>query len=174
MDNDQEIILYVYSLYSSEEKLSYLQYTAALAIFFYLMEKGYLPNYQHQLLLYDYKDTRRYLWEDKKFMNDINIVRDHDFLSRSRVQTTDYRDINAHQCTKKGEEYLSNNKIGETGVFKQIYNELRCKCGNILKVRLNDDNPELYCEKGCTNITVDGFLDDIDLTIDENVSPSFI
>lgn len=174
MDNDQKKILYVYSLYSSEEKLSYLQYTAALAIFFHLMQKGYFPNYKHQLLLYDYKDSRRYLWEDKKFMNDINIVRDHDYLSRSRVQTTDYRDINAHQCTKKGEEYLKIKGIGKTDSFLKIRDELKCKCGNILKIRLNENNPALYCEKGCTDLTIDGFLDDIDLTIKEKVNPSFL
>lgn len=174
MDQDQKIILFVYSLYSSEEELTYIQYTAALVIFYHLMKKGYLPYYHEQLLLYDYNDSRRYLWEDKKFMKDINIVRDFGFLSRSRVKTVDYRDINSHQCTKKGFEYLKENNIADTDYCKKILNELKCKCGNILQVKLSENNPELVCRNLCQNIVVEGFLQKIQRNIDEEINPAFI
>lgn len=174
MDDDQKIILYVYSLYTSEDRLNYLQYTAALAIFFYLMKKGYFPNYQYQLLHYDYKDVRRYLWEDKKFMDDINVVRDKGFIVRSRVKTIDYRDINAHQCTIKGERYLRENGIKEINSYEKILNELRCRCGKLLRIQLDDDSPYLRCVRGCMNIKISGFLSEIDLRIDESGIPAFI
>ena len=38
LDQNQKKIVFVYSLYSSEKELKFLQYTAALAIFYYLMK----------------------------------------------------------------------------------------------------------------------------------------
>ncbi len=174
MDKDQEIILFVYSLYSSEEEISYLQYTAALVLFFYLKEKGHLPNYKNQLLLYDYKESRRYLWEDKKFMNDINIVRDHGYLIRSRVKTSDFRDVNAHQCSTSGKKYVLEEGFAERDYLLEVDKALKCKCGSRYNVVLADGNPELSCEKGCPAVVVNGFLKDVKLAIEKPSSPAYL
>lgn len=175
MDTDQIKVLYVYSLYTSENQLTYLQYTAALAIFFYLMEKGHFPNYQHQLLLYDYKDSRRYLWEDKKFMQDVNIIRDRGFLNRSRVKTTDYRDINAHQCTENGQNFIHTVTDEYSDTFQSIHQDLICdNCNKLLHVLLREDAPHLSCPEECTNIQIAGFIGDVYSSIEINFLPSFI
>ena len=114
LDTDQQKVLFVYSLYSDEKELKFFQYTAALATCYYLMKKGVFPNYKDQLLVYDYKNSRRYLWEDKKFMNDINILRQNDTLIRARARNRQYRDINSHQCSKIGHEFLTKSNFKKT------------------------------------------------------------
>lgn len=174
LDIDQKTILYVYSKYSSEKYLGYLQYTAALALFFYLMKKGIFPAYKDQLLVYDYKDSRRYMWEDKKFMNDINIVRDHGFLNRARLKTDSYRDMNAHYCTTQGTEFVASNADFES-IAKKIDALLKCSCGNFRQVQLNDDHPVLSCGK-CKDksVKVEGFLQDLSRPIGLKHSAAFI
>lgn len=174
LDADQKAILYVYSKYSSEKDAAYLQYTAALVLFYFLMKKGIFPSYKEQLLVYDYKDSRRYMWEDKKFMSDINIIRDFGFLDRSRLKTADYRDMNAHYCTNKGHEYIHEGKA-ETIDLKAIDLHLKCKCGEYLQVRLDDDAPELLCEK-CrkTKFQVEGFLYNLSEPINYKHKASFL
>ncbi len=174
MDQDQQKILYVYSLYANETGLSYLQYTAALAIFFHLKNKGHFPKYKDSLLLYDYKDARRYVWEDKKFMADINIVRDEGFLNRSRVKTKDYRDINAHQCTEAGRKYVASHKFDQKSEFAQIKKDLTCKCGKLLHVRLDDDGPVLHCPSNCYELKINDFLHHVERNIKTSFQPTHI
>jgi len=174
LDFDQLLILYVYHRYSSEKNCEYLQYTAALVLFFYLMKKGIFSNYQQQLLVYDYKDSRRFLWEDKKFMSDINIIRDYGFLSRARLKTEDYRDLNAHQITNSGVRFLEENKIQENELVKKIDQLLLSKCGLFYAVFLNDDCPVLQCGKCKEVIPVEGFLYDLTTPIADKYKASFI
>ena len=161
LDADQQAILYVYSKYSSEKNTQYLQYTAALVLFYYLMSKGIFPAYKEQLLVYDYKDSRRYMWEDKKFMADINIVRDVDFLNRARLKTENYRDLNAHYCTTLGHRFIELN-YQKSKTASAIDALLKCRCGHYRQVVLHDDCPELVCKK-CKQkpIKVEGFLYDL-------------
>lgn len=174
LDNDQFLILYVYSKYSSEKECKYLQYTAALVLFFYLMEKGVFKNYKQQLLVYDYKDSRRFLWEDKKFMSDINIIRDHGFLCRARLKTEDYRDLNAHQITNSGKDFLEDNKTRENEMVNKIDKLLTSKCGLFYTVHLSDNCPVLYCKKCKSKISIEGFLYDLTTPIAEKYKASFI
>ena len=106
LDQDQKNILIVYSLYSNQKLRTYLQYTAACALFFYLTKKEFFKYNLNELLVYDYKEARKYIWESKKFMQDINIVRDYDLLIRARSRSRTSRDVNAHQCSTKGFEYI--------------------------------------------------------------------
>ena len=174
LDVDQKTILYVYSKYSSEQDLGYLQYTAALVLFFYLMRKGVFPSYKDQLLVYDYKDSRRYMWEDKKFMADINIVRDHGFLNRARLKTDSYRDLNAHYCTTKGAEFVASNSDFKS-ISQKVDALLQCTCGNFRQIHLNDACPELGCVK-CKNKSekVEGFLQDLSQPIGLKYSAAYI
>lgn len=174
LDDDQKSILYVYSKYSNEKDAIYLQYTAALVLFYYLMRKGIFPKYKEQLLVYDYKDSRRYMWEDKKFMADINHLRDFDFLSRARLKTACYRDMNAHYCTHKGLEYIEKENINSTNL-KNINHYLQCNCKRNLSVVLNDDFPVLQCDKHKKfRIDVNGFLYNLSKPIEHNYVSSFL
>jgi hypothetical protein len=175
MNNKNQLaILYVYTLYTSEKTNDYLQYTAALVIFYYLMQKGYFPDYNEQLLIYDYKDSRRFMWEDKTFMNDINVVRSFDYLNRARVRSSEFRDMNAHQCTQKGELYINQLQYADSPEGKKIAQALHCKCGKLLQVALNDDMPRLVCQ-GCKQKTeVQGFLKDLDTTINHEFDAAFL
>jgi hypothetical protein len=174
LDQDQKAVLYVYSLYSSEDLCQYLQYTAALVVFYYLMKKGHFPQYQEQLLVYDYKDSRRFVWEDKKFMADINIIRDHDFLNRARINTKNYRDINTHQITREGQAHLKEINYAHSEPGQKIRKELTCKCKRLFTVRLDDDIPRLVCPKCKTTIPVEGFLKDLNQDIHYQLDVSFI
>ncbi|MBN2653444.1 MAG: hypothetical protein JXR63_13780 [Spirochaetales bacterium] len=166
LTKNQEQVLFVYSLYTSEESHKYLQYTAALAIFYKLMVDGFFKDYNDEILLYDYKEYRRFLWEDKTFMNDINILRAHKFLKRARVRTATYRDINAHQITSGGENFIK--KIRNNQDFENIEKSLRCKlCGLLMEIELNDNMPRLMCKCKISE-EIKGFLKDsqIDTTPD--------
>lgn len=173
-DPDQHAVLYVYSLYSSEKENNYLQYTAALVIFYYLMQKGHFKNYTHELLVYDYKDSRRFMWEDKKFMNDINKIRSFDYLNRARVRTINYRDINAHQCTSKGAKYMMELGYSSSPEALAILKELSCKCGSLLQVRLDDDTPRLVCSSCKKQREVNGFLSDLHEKIEQDFDVAFL
>lgn len=173
-DEDQQAILYVYSKYSAEKDAQYLQYTAALVLFYYLMKKGIFPSYKEQLLVYDYKDSRRYMWEDKKFMADINHLRDLNLLGRARLKTACYRDMNAHYCTDKGHEYIEAGNISSINLEK-IDHHLQCKCKRNLRVVLNDDCPILQCDKHKkSKVTVDGFLYKLSEPIEHRYVSSFL
>jgi len=161
LDLDQKKVLLVYSLYSNEEKLEFLQYTGILAICYYLMKNGIFPNYKEQLLIYDYKNSRRYLWEDKKFMNDINEIRSQNMLIRARARSQEYRDINSHQCSKKGSHYLRAIRFQETAEGKKIIKLLECRCKKLRHVFLEDDGPYLRCPKCKSQMFIEGFLYDL-------------
>ncbi len=174
LDQDQQCILYVYSLYSSYSEVKYLQYTAALVLFYYLKQNHIFPRYKDHLLIYDYKDTRRFLWEDKKFMNDVNVVRNQVFLSRARLRSQNYRDMNAHQCTPQGFEYLIQNSFAQMEIAKKIKALLSCSCGRLHSVSLGDETPFLTCEH-CRKkqIRIDNFLFDTSQKIQHNFKPAF-
>lgn len=174
LDSDQLRILYVYSHYSSEKECNYLQYTAALVLFFYLMQKGIFKDYRHQLLVYDYKDSRRFLWEDKKFMSDINIIRDHGFLSRARLKTEDYRDLNAHQITNLGDEFIKKYELEEPKMVEEIDKLIKCNCNRFYSVNLETNMPVLICAKCKVKLEVDGFLYDLTSPISEKYRACFI
>ncbi|MFX0067027.1 MAG: hypothetical protein ACFFC7_33255 [Candidatus Hermodarchaeota archaeon] len=161
LDMDQKKVLFVYSLYSNELKLVFLQYTAILVICFYLMKKGLFPNYKDQLLVYDYKNSRRYLWEDKKFMADINILRDHDTLIRARARSKEYRDVNSHQCSTIGQKFLDDVNFANSPEGQEILKLLNCKCGNLYQVILEDQGPFLRCSHCKSEIFVENFLYDL-------------
>lgn len=176
LDDDQRKILFLLSLYSSEEELVFLQYTGWLVISFYIMTKGLLPNYKEQLLVYDYKCDRRYLWEDKKYMDDVNVLRRAGLVIRARSRSQEYRDINAHQCSKLGHEYLQAINFKESPMGQAILNELSCKkCGRCKLIILSDEQPILKCPK-CKRqeIVVEGFLKDLYQPIEEKVEPYFL
>ena len=176
MENKNQLaILYVYSLYSSEKQFQYLQYTAALVLFYYLTKKGHFEDYKEtQLLVYDYKDSRRFMWEDKTFMNDINVIRGFDYLSRARVKTSEYRDINAHQCTQKGADFINHSDYITSVKAKEIINELSCKCGDLLQVQLDNDHPRLVCKSCDTELVINGFLSDLFSEIESDFVPEFL
>jgi hypothetical protein len=138
------------------------------------MKRGVFPNYKYQLIVYDYKDSRRFMWEDKKFMSDVNVLRDHDFLIRARLNTKDYRSINTHQCTNEGEKYLKETNYSTTQGAKDILRYLTCKCKRLYRVRLDDDMPRLVCEKCKQTLPVKGFLNDLDKEINFNLDVAFI
>lgn len=173
-DKNQLAILFVYDLYRSEEKNEYLQYTAALVIFYFLMKKGFFPDYTEQLLVYDYKDSRRFMWEDKTFMSDINKVRGFDYLIRARVRSSEFRDMNAHQCTPAGAEYIKEIHYAESPEGKKITQALYCKCGKLLQVVLNDDMPRLVCQSCKHKIEVSDFLKDLNTNIEYKFDAAFL
>ncbi len=161
LDEDQKKILYIYSLYSSEEELRFLQYTGMLTICYYLMKQGLFPNYREQLLIYDYKADRRYLWEDKKFMNDINVLRKHDTLIRARARSKEYRDVNSHQISKVGKQFLDYINYASSTTAQKLLSELRCKCKNLRHVVFEDKDPVLKCSLCGNVVIVTGFLHDL-------------
>ncbi|MBN2154090.1 MAG: hypothetical protein JW839_21720 [Candidatus Lokiarchaeota archaeon] len=158
LDEDQKKILYIYALYSSEEELRFMQYTGMLSICFHLMKKGIFPNYKEQLLIYDYKADRRYLWEDKKFMNDINVLRKYNVLIRARARSKEYRDVNSHQISRFGSQYLKECNYASTDPGKKILSHLKCNCGNLRRVVFEDDDPVLKCARCGNVVNVRGFL----------------
>ncbi len=159
IDKDQMGVLYAYSLYTNEQEHTYLQYTAACALIFYLSQKGSFNYNLNELLVYDYKEERRYIWESKKFMTDINILRDKGLLLRARSRSKTSHDVNAHQCTVIGQQYISSilETTCETTLFlEKIKKELSCESGEIKTIRLSDNGPLLCCRHRCQ--LIDGFL----------------
>jgi len=125
------------------------------------MKKGIFPNYKEQLLIYDYKDSRRYLWEDKKFMNDINKLRRNGMLIRARARSKEYRDINSHQCSETGSQFIETTNFSESIEGKKILKLLNCWCGRLRHVFLEDNGPYFRCAKCKSEIFVEGFLYDL-------------
>lgn len=161
---DQMLCLYIYELYSSEKKIRYLQYTGMLAVTYYLMKQGLFDNrYVDDILIYDYLDARRYVWEDKQFMRDINILRDDKLLIRSRIRTLAYRDYNAHQISQAGSDYLKKINFANTSSAKQLLSLLSCpRCKRLYSIHLEEDAPKLICPR-CKNkscIIIHDFLKD--------------
>lgn len=108
-------------------------------------------------------------------MQDVNIIRDNGFLSRSRVKTTDYRDINAHQCTQNGHDFIGSVKNEYSEMLQSIHQELICDdCNKLLHVLLKEDAPHLSCLEECTNIQIAGFIGDVYPSIEIDFAPSFI
>jgi hypothetical protein len=192
LDRDQELILAVYSMYTHESNHTYLQYTAACALFYYLTQKQFFDYDLDELLVYDYGEQRRYIWEAKKFMSDINILRDEDLLIRARSRSKTYRDINAHQCSDKGHEYIAEKRQSSQEI-SQLYEQLRKTLSNpqgeMYDVRLKDAGPMLVHERGgehyVSRIPIQGFLKDLcpsvssddkgkENCIDESYEPFFI
>jgi hypothetical protein len=161
LDDDQKHILMVYSLYTDEVNLSYLQYTAACALIFYLSKEGFFKYNQEELLVYDYLESRLYIWESKKFMTDINILRDHGFLIRARCKSKNTRDVNTHQCSEEGREYLNHvlkNSKNTFEIFNSMKNVLSCENNHLKKIRLQEDGPYLDC--GTHKYLINGFIKD--------------
>lgn len=172
LDKDQRKILFILSLYSSEEELTFLQYTGWLALSYYLMKKGFFPNYKNQLLIYDYKSNRRYIWEDKKFMRDVNILRKKNLVIRAKTRSQDYRDINAHQCSKLGHSYLNEIDYSNSSSGKSIRDELSCnECKSGYELILEDEKPVLRCSKCEEEIIIKGFLRNLFEPIGEKLEP---
>ncbi|MFX1310839.1 MAG: hypothetical protein ACFE8C_14165 [Promethearchaeota archaeon] len=174
LDLDQKKVLFIYSLYSGEKELKFLQYTAILVICYYLMKQGLFPNYREQLLVYDYKNYRRYLWEDKKFMNDINVLRAQDTLIRARARSEQYRDVNSHQCSEIGHQYIKDINFANSTEGKEITKHLKCKFKRLKKVVLEDDGPYIRCNKCNSQVFVDGFLYDLHASIKYPYKPFFL
>lgn len=159
LDLEQRSILYVYSLYTLEEKYSYLQYTAACALIYHLTKQGLFTYNTEELLYYDYLDKRHYIWESKKFMTDINILRDHGFLTRARLNSKLGRDVNAHQCSTLGKEYVENLVQSKDEIrqqFNKIKTELSCVDGSLKEIVLKKDAPYLVCQNKSSAIA--GFV----------------
>ena len=160
LDRDQELILAVYSFYTKEKDHSYLQYTAACAIFYYLTQKGYFIYNLKELLVYDYNESRRYIWEAKKFMNDINVIRDHDLLIRARIRSKTYRDVNAHQCSTAGHWYIDKIMASDPD-FKNTMDDIRRtlsnEWGELYDVVLEESGPMLRSSRG-RDVPIQDFL----------------
>ena len=122
------------------------------------MKKKVFPNYKEQLLVYDYKNSRRYLWEDKKFMNDINILRQQHTLIRARARNRQYRDINSHQCSNIGHQFLININFRKTEEGKKILKLLQCKDNAVREIFLEDEHPVFRCPKCKNTEIIEGFL----------------
>ena len=174
LDRNQKKVLYVYTLYSSEKDLVFFQYTAVLAVCYYLMKQGIFPDYKEQLLVYDYKNSRRYLWEDKTFMNDINVIRDADMLIRARARSKQYRDVNSHQCSELGVQYLEKINYSQTQDAKDISKLLKCKCKSLREVVLEDEGPYLRCDRCGSEIFIEGFLYNLHEKIQFSYKPFFL
>lgn len=166
LDRDQMLICGLYDLYTSQEENKYLQYTAACVLFYYLTKKGHFSYSLDAPLVYDYLGQRAYIWEDKKFMADINIVRDAECLIRARARSATSRDVNAHQCSAKGKAFIANLEK-ENPAFAEameaIRSELQVDKG-LLQVVLRAEGPVLVSNvhklKNSKEIVVDGFLMD--------------
>jgi len=174
LDEDQKKILFIYSLYSSEEQLRFMQYTGILSICYYLMQQGIFPNYKEQLLIYDYKADRRYLWEDKKFMNDINVLRKYNTLIRARARSKEYRDVNSHQISKLGIQYINEINLAGSNTGQKILSHLKCKCGNLRHVVFDDKDPILKCTSCGSVLHVSGFLYDLHEPLEYSHSAFFL
>lgn len=166
LDLDQKLIIGVYNLYSNESDLTYLQYTAACAIFYYLTSKELFNYNLDSPLVYDYLYKRRYIWEDKKFMSDINIARDSNYLIRARATSKTSRDVNGHQCSNLGKKYvLELLKTDQTFNLKMKEIEQLLHFKDILmQVKIKENNPELNAissrGKVVRRIPITGFLKD--------------
>ncbi len=176
LTDNQRKILFILSLYSSEEELEFLQYTGWLTLAYFIMTKGLLPGYKEQLLVYDYKTDRRYLWEDKTYMDDVNILRQKKLVIRARSRSSEYRDINAHQCTTFGKQYLDFIELKESPDGKAILSYLTCQnCKNLLIPIFEDEQPVLQCLKHPKiRVIVEGFLWDLHEPILEELKPFFL
>jgi len=168
LSKDQESILIVYYLYTSKSKNIYLQYTAGCILMYFLTQKEIFNYDLEETLVYDYKEERRYIWEAKDFMEDINILRDKNYLIRARSKSQTSLDVNSHQCSSGGINYI-NQKIEESPDFKIRFTEIKkilsCNNGHLYEIHLNDNNPKLRCEydvKKCVSFEeVKGFLKDL-------------
>ncbi len=159
LDEDQKYILMVYSLYTDEANLTYLQYTAACALIYYLSKEGFFKYNLEELLVYDYLENRLYIWESKKFMTDINVLRDQGFLIRARCKSKNTRDVNAHQCSGKGREYLNfllKNSNDSQEILNKIKKILSCENNQLKRIKLEQDGPYLDC--GTNKYLIKGFL----------------
>ncbi len=171
LDTDQKKILIVYSLYTNQTKHSYLQYTAACAVIFYLNKKGIFTYNPNELLVYDYGNSRKYIWEAKKFMNDINVLRDQDLLIRARSKSKTSRDVNAHQCSTKGQAYVKNNLFSKP-YFALIKDALSCGNDGLYAIQLEKTSPMLINKfNSKKNIEIDGFLRNLQKTESINYKP---
>lgn len=163
IDDDQKKVLYIYSLYSDERHNTYLQYTAACALVYYITSEGVFQYNKEEYLVYDYKEDRRYIWESKKFMSDINILRDHGLLIRARSRSKTSRDVNAHQCTTEGHHYLKEVEQKEKNIreqFMAIRKRLVCRNGSKKTIHLYEKWPAIKCGHSITPIK--GFLKKFD------------
>jgi hypothetical protein len=177
LTENQKKVLYLYSLYSNNKDMVYLQYTGILALSFYLMNNKVFPEYRDSILVYDYLDARRYVWEDKIFMNDINVLRGYDLLMRARVRTLNYRDVNSHQITKKGADYLESILFQETLDAREIDSLIYCpRCKRnprLLDILIEEKNPVLKCSCNYKR-EIEGFLKDITMEPGKDFVPFFL
>jgi len=131
--------------------------------------------YVTDILIYDYLDSRRYLWEDKVFMNDINILRQHGLLKRARVRTAGYRDYNSHQITLSGIDHIRRSGYSDSAQAKRILSYLTCpKCRSLLNVRLEKKAPVLLCPEKKHRQVINGFLKDMKLEKLNHTKPFFL
>jgi hypothetical protein len=172
LTDNQRRVLGLYARYSDPDAHRYMQYTAMLALCYLLMREGHLPGYADDILLYDYKDVRRHLWESKAFMVDVNILRDHDLLLRARVRTAEYRDINAHQCTPTGLAWLRAHHDLVAADRAAMRSLLECpRHATLLDVVLGDDLPRLKCPRCRHHVAIEGFLKDGHQTSTDGLVP---
>jgi hypothetical protein len=161
LDKDQLSLLYVYHLYAPEEKSTYLQYTAACALVYYLCVNGHFGYNTDELLNYDYLGKRLYIWESKKFMTDVNVLRDQGYLTRARLNSNAGRDVNAHQCTVNGSHHI-NSMMQKESLTKEycdsIKNTLTCSKGSLRQIVLKEDAPYLSCSND--HVVISGFIKD--------------
>lgn len=198
LDNDQKLILAVYSLYTDEAKNTYLQYTAACAIIYYLTRKHFFDYNLNENIQYDYMGSENYIWEAKKFWKDMNILRSMGYLKRSRILNKKYREINLHQCTATGVSYLNSIESDLKKDFFGLKNTLVCRKGHLLELKFGKYFPYLICTKhhntfrnyfwdvyntyrnSLASIHLDGFLkseieeEKYSWNIDQNAKPFFI
>jgi len=173
LSKDQELILLTYYIFTNKSEFTYLQYTAACALIFFLTQKEYFEYNKDEILVYDYKEERRYIWEAKAFMEDINLLRDKDCLIRARSRSETYRDVNAHKCSSKGLKYIQG-KIKDSREFANLHGEIKqvfsCKQGHPYDIRLEKKGPQLVCEKNAKEFIcfqeIEGFLKHISFRLD--------
>lgn len=154
LDRDQELILVIYYLYTGSYSYktidSYLKYPAALSIIYYLTQKGFFNCNLNEFIQYDYMGSKKYIWEAKKIMNDINIIRDYGYLIRARSRSKTYSDVNAHQCTIEGAVYFQR-RLTESISFEKridsVKHSLSCSKGHLLGLEFNNDCPYLICHE---------------------------
>jgi len=159
LDKDQFGLLYTYSLYSNEAKNQYLQYTAACALAYYLSQNKKFNYNLEELLVYDYLKQRLYIWESKKFMADINTLRGLNLLNRARCRSKTSKDINAHQCTRRGLKYLEDSVLSQPELkeyFTEIDALLKDVNGNIKQIILGEDQP--YLQGRNNKAIIEGFV----------------
>jgi len=150
LDQDQELILGIYSLYSNESNHSYLKYPAALSIIYYLLREGHFKYNLNEFIQHDYMGSKKYIWEAKKVVYDINIIRGYGYLIRARSRSKTYSDVNAHQCTSSGFLYFQR-RLTESISFKKRFNRVKyslsCSKGHLLELKFKNNSPYLICNK---------------------------